>query len=89
MSTKFEQLDWNLISNVKASERRTQVLKILKEKPRMNGEKADELGVSTKWARRQVKWLEKRDLVEDLTEDKRNYKLYRVTERGKQVVEVL
>jgi predicted ArsR family transcriptional regulator len=84
-----KQLDWNLVSNVKASDRRTQVLKILNEKPRMNGEIADELGVSTRWARRQVKWLEKRDLVEDLTEGKRNYKLYRATERGEQMVEVL
>jgi predicted transcriptional regulator len=89
MSVNFEQLDWNLVSNVKASERRTQVLKMLSEDNRMNGEIAEELEVSTKWARHQVKWLEKRGLVEELTEDKRNYKLYRATERGKQVVEVL
>lgn len=55
----------------------------------MNSELADELDVSTKWARRQVKWLEERRLVQDLTEEKRNYKLYRATEKGKQVVEVL
>jgi predicted ArsR family transcriptional regulator len=84
-----KQLDWNLVSNVKASDRRTQVLKILNGKPRMNGEIADELGVSTKWARRQVKWLEKRGLVEELTEDKRNYKVYGATEEGEQIVEVL
>lgn len=84
-----KRLDWNLVSNVKASDRRTQVLKILNEKPRMNGEIANELGVSTKWARRQVKWLEKRDLVEELTEDKRNYKLYGATEEGEKIVEVL
>jgi predicted transcriptional regulator len=89
MSMNFERLDWNLVSNIKASERRTQVLKILNENPRMNGEIADDLGVSTKWARRQVKWLEKRDLVEELTTHKRNYKLYRATEKGKQIVEVL
>jgi len=85
----YKQLDWNLVSNVKASERRTQVLRILNEKPRMNGEIADELGVSTKWACRQVKWLEKRGLVEDLTENKRNYKLYQATDEGEKVVEVL
>jgi predicted ArsR family transcriptional regulator len=85
----IERIDWSLVSGVKASDRRTQVLKALSEKPQMNGELADELGVSTKWARRQVKWLEKRGLVEDLTEEKRNYKLYRATEEGKQMVEVL
>jgi hypothetical protein len=51
----YKQLDWDLVSRVKASERRTQVLKILCEKPRMNSELADELDVLTKWARRQVK----------------------------------
>jgi len=81
-----KQLDWDLVSNVKASERRTQVLKMLSEDHQMNGEIADELGVSTKWARRQVKWLEKRDLVEELTENKRNYKLYQATERGEQIM---
>jgi DNA-binding MarR family transcriptional regulator len=85
----YKQLDWDLVSRVKASERRTQVLKILCEKPRMNSELADELDVSTKWARRQVKWLEERRLVQDLTEEKRNYKLYRATEKGKQILEVL
>jgi predicted ArsR family transcriptional regulator len=89
MTIDFEQLDWNLVSQVKASKRRTQILQELCEKPLMNSELADKLDVSTKWARRQVKWLEQRGLVEDLTEDKLNYKLYRATEDGKQVVEVL
>jgi predicted ArsR family transcriptional regulator len=84
-----DRIDWKLVSSVKASNRRTQVLRALCEKPHMNSELADELEVSTKWARRQVKWLEERDLVEDLTEEKRNYKLYRATEEGKKVVEVL
>ena len=85
----YKQLDWDLVSRVKASERRTQVLRALCEKPLMNSELADKLDVSTKWARSQVKWLEKRGLVQDLTEEKRNYKLYRATEKGKQIVEVL
>ena len=89
MSTNFEQIDWNLVSNVKASDRRTQVLRAFCKKPHMNGELADELDVSTKWVRRQVKWLEKRGLVKDLTEEKRNDKLYRATEVGEKVVEVL
>jgi predicted ArsR family transcriptional regulator len=55
----------------------------------MNGELADELGISTKWAREQVKWLERRDLVEDLTEDKRNYKMYSATQEGEKIAEVL
>jgi predicted transcriptional regulator len=89
MSTEIEQIDWTVVSDVKASERRTQVLQALCEKPRMTGELANELDLSTKWIRQQIKWLEERDLVEDLTESKHNYKLYRATERGEQVVEVL
>ena len=85
----YKQLDWDLVSRVKASERRTQVLRALCEKPLMNSELADKLDVSTKWARSQVKWLEKRDLVEDLTEERINYKLYRATERGEKIVEVI
>jgi predicted transcriptional regulator len=85
----YKQIDWSLVSDIKASERRTQVLKALNEQPQMNGELADELDISTKWARRQVKWLMERSLVEDLTEDKRNYKLYRATEKGETIVEVL
>jgi len=79
--------DWNLVSDVKASDRRTQVLRALAEKPQMNSDIADKLGVSTKWTRTQVKWLEKRGLVEELTEEKHNYKLYQATEKGEQIVE--
>lgn len=86
---EFEQIDWTLVSSIRASDRRTQVLKALNEQPMMNGELADELEISTAWARRQVKWLEERNLVEDLTESKHNYKLYGVTERGTRIVEVL
>ena len=81
----IDRIDWNLVSEVKSSDRRTQVLKALAEKPRMNGELADNLDISTAWVRRQVKWLEQRDLVEDLTESKANYKLYRTTEKGKRL----
>ncbi|MGQ3331250.1 ArsR family transcriptional regulator [Halorubrum sp. FL23] len=87
--TVSENTDWDLLSSVKASKRRTQVLKTLHEQPKMNGEIADELGVSTEWIRRQMKWLEKHGLVEDLTETKTNYKLYRASEKGKEMIELL
>jgi len=86
---KYENVSWNLVSSVKASERKSQVLQALTEKPMMNGELAEELDLSTTWIRRQVKWLEKHDLVEDLTESKYNYKLYTATDEGEKVVEVL
>lgn len=86
---KYENVSWNLVSSVKASERRTQVLTALTEKPMMNGELAEQLDLSTQWVRRQVKWLEEHGLVEDLTYDKPNYKLYSATEEGEKVVEVL
>jgi DNA-binding MarR family transcriptional regulator len=85
----YKQLDWDLVSRIKASERRTQVLRALCEKPLMNSELADKLDVSTKWARSQVKWLEKRGLVKEITEERINYKLYRATERGEKIVEVI
>lgn len=55
----------------------------------MNGEIADKLGVSTEWIRRQMKWLDENDLVEDLTESKTNYKLYRASEKGREMIELL
>lgn len=85
----YENTDWSLVSSVKASKRRTQILKTLQEQPKMNGEIADELDVSTEWIRRQMKWLEDHDLVEDLTEAKTNYKLYRASEKGEEMVELL
>ena len=54
MTGEIEEIDWNLVSCVKASERRTQVLKALSEQPRMNGELAEEFGLSTPWVREQV-----------------------------------
>ena len=87
MNAEFEQIDWNLVSEVKASDRRTQVLRALSEKPQMNQDIAEKLGLSTKWTRTQVKWLEKRGLVEELTEDKPNYKMYRATSKGEEIVE--
>ena len=88
-NTVYENTDWNLLSSVKASKRRTQILKTLQEQPKMNGEIADELDVSTEWIRRQMKWLEEHDLVKDLTEAKTNYKLYRASEKGEEMVELL
>lgn len=88
-NTVPENIDWNLVSSVKASKRREQILKTLQEQPKMNGEIADELDVSTEWIRRQMKWLEKHELVEDLTETKTNYKLYRASEKGKEMIELL
>ena len=88
-NTVYENTDWSLVSSVKASKRRTQILKTLQEQPKMNGEIADELDVSTEWIRRQMKWLEDHDLVEDLTEAKTNYKLYRASEKGEEMVELL
>lgn len=86
---KYENITWSLVSSVKASERRSQVLQALTEKPMMNGELAERFDLSTAWVRRQVKWLEEHDLVEDLTHNKHNYKLYAATEEGEKVVEVL
>lgn len=87
--TTTNEINWKLVSEVKASQRRRQVLAALAEQPRMNSELADELGVSTVWARKQVKWLQQHDLVEDLTESKHNYKIYAATTEGEQVAEVL
>ena len=82
-------VNWELVSSIRASKRRTQVLRALAESPRMNGELADDLEISTPWVRRQVKWLEERGLVEDLTESKPNYKLYGVTEDGERILEII
>lgn len=86
---QYENFNWDLVSSIRASKRRTQVLEALTEGPQMNGELADKLDVSTPWVRRQIKWLEERGLVEDLTESKPNYKIYAVTEDGERILEVI
>ncbi len=88
-SEGYRDVNWNIVSSIRASKRRTQVIEALAESPRMNGELADDLGISTPWVRRQVKWLEERGLVEDLTESKPNYKLYGLTEDGEHILEVI
>lgn len=89
MQSDTEDIDWELLSDVKASEMRQAVLTALAQKPMMNSDLAEELDVSTRWARKNVRWLEERGLVEDLTEGKPNYKLYRATEEGEKLVELL
>lgn len=86
---QYENFNWDLVSSIRASKRRTQVLEALAEGPQMNGELADKLDVSTPWVRRQIKWLEERGLVEDLTESRPNYKIYGVTEDGERILEVI
>ena len=88
-SEQCGKFSWEIVSSIRASKRRRQVLEALADKPQMNGELADEFDISTPWVRRQVKWLEERGLVKDLTESKPNYKLYGVTEDGEQILKVL
>lgn len=85
---EFEEIDWELVSDVKASQRRTQVLQALVRGPQMTGELSDELGLSTAWVRNQLKWLERHGLAEELT-GKANYHIYRMTEEGEQIAEEL
>lgn len=84
-----EEIDWKVVSEVRASKRRTQVLKALQQQPMLNGELADNLGLSTAWVRQQVKWLIDNGLVEDLTEDKHNYKIYGITDKGEKIADHL
>lgn len=86
---RYENTDWTLVSCVKASKRRTQILKKVQQQPRMNGDLADELDLSTAYVRRNMNWLEEHELVEDLTESKANYKLYGITELGEEITEYL
>jgi len=88
-SEQCGKFSWEIVSSIRASRRRRQVLEALADNPQMNGELADELDISTPWVRRQVKWLEERGLVKDLTESKPNYKLYTVTEDGKRILEAI
>lgn len=88
-SEQCGKFSWEIVSSIRASKRRTQVLEALADKPQMNGELADEFDISTPWVRRQVKWLEERGLVKDLTKSKANYKIYDVTKDGEQILKVL
>jgi DNA-binding MarR family transcriptional regulator len=84
----LESVDPVVLRDVKRSNRKAQVLLAVSEKPRMNGKLADELGLSTQYVGRQMKWLEDHGLIEELT-GKPNYKLYNITEKGQQIVELM
>jgi len=81
-------IDWSLVSDVKASQAKSQVLKAINEQPQGNRDIADKLDLSRFWVRRNTKWLEEKELIEELT-GKPNYHIYRITEKGEGVVEYL
>ncbi|WP_440005305.1 ArsR family transcriptional regulator [Halomicrococcus sp. SG-WS-1] len=81
------EVDWSAVSKIKASERRLQIMQSLQDKPKMAGELADEYEISRKWASINLKELEELDAVVCATPEKHNYKMYRITERGEQLME--
>lgn len=81
------EVDWKAVSKIKASKRRTQILESLQEKPKMSGEIADEYDISTKWVTVNMKQLEELGAVTCVTPENHNYKVYRITEQGEQLME--
>jgi hypothetical protein len=87
----FEILAW-----VKASERRTDILLSLEDSPKNTSDFATEWGVSPEAVRYHLKHLRQGGpehshsaLVQDLTPNRDQYKLYGLTESGAEIVERL
>jgi len=82
--SRFEDLAW-----VKASDRKATILQELTDSPRNTSEFAEEWDVTTEAVSHHLKQLEDRGLVEVLTPEREQYRLWGVTEAGIDVVEYL
>lgn len=79
----------NLIGFVIGSKRRTQVLKGLAKKPKRPHELARKLKYDAANISRELFKLEAQKLVKCITPEKRTWRVYMITDLGKQVVDQL
>jgi len=84
-----EPLKFDHLADVKASERKTEILQELAESPCNTTDFAEEWDVTTEAVGHHLKELEDQGLVEVLTPDREQYRLWGLTEIGADVVELL
>lgn len=80
----FEELGW-----VKASEYRQNVLNGLEEKPQTPKDLSQETDYYLSHVSKTLKELVEHDMVECVTPDRKKGKLYRMTDKGKEVAEAI
>ena len=78
--------DWELISFVKASEVRLSILESLNEKVQTPTELKELLGVPISRISAILKELSEKDLIENLTPDRRKSKMFSLTKKGKTIL---
>ena len=77
---------WKRVSFVVRAKNRTRILKAL-DKPKLPSQLAKELKIHISHVSRTLSELEKAGLIECLTPDEKIGKLYRLTKKGKEVLE--
>lgn len=75
---------WDMVSEVRRSKRKSQIIKILKEEPACASEVAEELRLETGTVSNYFRELKNTDpsLIECLTPDQPHHRLYGLTETG-------
>lgn len=79
-------LKWEEVSFVMASEPRFQVLINLKEQIRTPTELTNKIGVPISRVSTVLKELEKKDLIQCLTPNRRKSKLFKITKKGEEII---
>lgn len=92
MSMNNREIPWDAVAYVRASSRRRSVFESLAESPKSATEIAEELGIGRRSVSQHIGQLrsgnemgEDHDLVVCLTEERQNYRIYALTEKGEEV----
>ncbi len=80
-----EDINWELIGKIKASEYRTRIVKVLAKGNKTPAELSKELNFHISHVSRALNELEKRGVVKCLTPKLRKGKIYSLTEEGKRI----
>jgi Mn-dependent DtxR family transcriptional regulator len=90
------EVPWDAVAYVQSSQNRSDVLKILAEQPQTASDVAEQLPMSRQSVsvaighmREQSDMGEKYDIVECLTPDRANYRIYGLTDDGEKIAECL
>ena len=78
--------DWELISFIKASEIRLSILESLNERVQTPTELKEQFKVPISRVSSILKELSEKDLIENLTPDRRKSKMFSLTKKGKTIL---
>lgn len=82
-------IPWDLVSQVRRSDRKSQIVRRLSEDPASASELAEEMDVTTDSASNYLRDLRRMDppVVECITPNQPHHRLYTLTEEGLEIVE--